>query len=395
MCDRDKEALIPDPTAETYRLQEADSRPRISVVVPAYNEEAVITTNLSTLCRYLEQLQDMYRWELILVNDGSSDATGELAEAFAEGRDNVLVLHHQTNLQLGQALRYAFSHCRGDYVVTFDCDLSYAPSHIGQMVTELRATNAKIVIASPYAREGRTTRVPFSRRFLSKSANRFLATMARGDITTLTGMVRAYDGTFLSTLNLRSMGTEINTEILWKAQLLGAKVVEVPAHLDWTFSQTGGARRRSPISLASSTNAYFFSGFMFRPVLFFIVPGGVVLVASLYTLAWVAFRFFHNFPATTGNLNARITDSIEMSYAAAPYAFVVGGVTLLVAIQLISLGIVALQSERYFKEAFHIATTVFRAVDGRSEITKLSSPQPSVRPWPQRDAPADATRNRS
>ena len=190
-------------------------------------------------------------------------AGGHVREA---RQQNVRVLHHQTNFRLGQALRYAFNNCRGEYVVTIDCDLSYGPEHIGRLVTELRSTNAKIVIASPYAKNGHTTKIPFLRRFLSRSANRFLAATARGHLSTLTGMVRAYDRRFLSTLNLRSMGTDINTEILYKAELLGAKVVEIPAHLDWTFSQSSGRRRRSLNALANSTNGYLVSGFMFRPV---------------------------------------------------------------------------------------------------------------------------------
>lgn len=347
-----------------------DRRPFVSVVVPVYNETEIITANLTTLCDYLEQLEDMYRWELVVVNDGSTDDTGRLADAFAEGRDNMRVLHHHTNFRLGQALRYAFSNCRGDYVVTFDCDLSYAPEHIGRLVTELRLENAKVVIASPYAKAGKTTNVPFVRRILSRGANRFLAATSRGSATTLTGMVRAYDQRFLSTLNLRSMGTDINTEILYKAELLGAKIVEIPAHLDWTFSQTDGKRRRSPITLASSANAYLFSGFMFRPVLFFIVPGLLALLAAVYTLSWVVYRVTGNFlEQTSGGLSARITTAIELSFDAAPHSFVVGGIALMIAFQLISLGIIALQNERYFKELFHFNTTLYRELranqDGR------------------------------
>lgn len=337
-----------------------DSRPLISVVVPAYNEEAVLTANLTALCDYLASLEDMYRWELIVVNDGSTDGTGELTEAFAQGRPNVKVLHHRTNLRLGQALRNAFSRCRGDYVVTFDCDLSYAPEHIGRLVTELRTTDAKIALASPYARGGRTTNVPFLRQFLSRWANRFLSFMARGRISTLTGMVRAYDGRFLSTLNLKSEGTEINTDILYKAQLLGARVVEIPAHLDWTFSQTGGQRRRSPMSLASSANTYLFSGFMFRPVLFFIAPGLAMLMAAAYTLGWVVYRVIGNYLQLTGGIDPRVTIAIKMAYESAPYAFVVGGIALILSFQLISLGVIALQSERYFKDLYHFNTTIYR-----------------------------------
>ena len=341
-------------------------RPLVSVVVPAYNEAEILRTNLAVLCDYLTQLEDMYRWEMIIVNDGSTDDTGPLAESFAKDRQNVRVLHHRTNFRLGQALRYAFNNCRGEFVVTIDCDLSYGPEHIGRLVTELRATNAKIVIASPYAKHGQTTNIPFFRRLLSRAANRFLAATAPGHLSTLTGMVRAYDRRFLSTLNLRAMGTEINTEILYKAGLLGAKVVEIPAHLDWTFSQSNGKRRRSLNSLANSTNGYLVSGFMFRPVVFFIGPGVVVLMAALYTLAWVSYHVATIYlQQTTGSPSAKITTAIRFSYEAAPYSYVVGGIALMIAFQLISLGTLALQNERYFRELFHFSTTLYRQLKHR------------------------------
>ncbi len=351
-----------------------DERPCVSVVVPAYNEAEILTANLTTLCDYLGRMEEMYRWEVIVVNDGSSDDTGRLAEAFAETRENVRVLHHRTNFRLGQALRYAFSNCQGEYVVTIDCDLSYGPEHIGRLVTELRSSHAKIVVASPYAKNGQTTKIPLLRRLLSRSANRFLAIAARGRLSTLTGMVRAYDRRFLSTLNLRSMDTGINTEILYKAELLGAKVVEIPAHLDWTFSESGGKRRRSFGTLANSTNAYLLSGFMFRPVLFFIGPGLVVLAAAVYTLGWVSYRVAeHFFQQTSGGTSAKITNAIQLSYEAAPYSFVVGGIALMIALQLIGLGTLALQSERYFKELFHFSTTLYRQLkqtDGERRETQ-------------------------
>ena len=302
-----------------------------------------------------------------------------LADTFAKERHNVRVLHHQTNFRLGQALRYAFNNCRGEYVVTIDCDLSYGPEHIGRLVTELRSTNAKIVIASPYAKNGHTTKIPFLRRFLSRSANRFLAATARGHLSTLTGMVRAYDRRFLSTLNLRSMGTDINTEILYKAELLGAKVVEIPAHLDWTFSQSNGRRRRSLNALANSTNGYLVSGFMFRPVVFFIGPGsrrarGRPLHACLGLLSRGRRSIWQQ---TSGSPSAKITTAIRFSYEAAPYSYVVGGIALMIAFQLISLGTLALQNERYFKELFHFSTTLYRQMKQR-DGTNRRRPDASV-----------------
>ncbi|MGH2545829.1 MAG: glycosyltransferase family 2 protein [Acidimicrobiales bacterium] len=347
-------------------------RPLISVVVPAYNEAALITQSLTSLCDYLARIEDMYRWELIVVNDGSTDETGALAEAFASGRPDVRVLHHHVNFHLGQALRYAFRNCRGDYVVSLDCDLSYAPEHIGRLVSELRSTRAKIVIASPYLRGGRITNVPFRRRVLSKGGNRFLSIMAKGRISTLTGMVRAYDRRFLSSLNLKSMDTEINTEILYKAELLGAVVKEIPAHLDWSFNDTGKPRRRIAGSLRSSARSYLFSGFMFRPVFFFIVPGLLTLALATYTLGWVFWRVTDNYlNRTSGGFDPRLSEAVRLSFESAPHAFIVGGIALLVAFQLISLGVLALQSERYFHELFHFNTSIYRELrsPGRSSTT--------------------------
>jgi glycosyltransferase involved in cell wall biosynthesis len=354
----------------------AEDRPLVSVVIPAYNEADILVPNLTRIWNYLDGIREMFRWEVVVVNDGSTDATGALADAFAAGHQNVRVLHHHTNFRLGQALRYAFSNCHGDYVVTMDCDLSYGPEHIAQLLTALRSSNAKVVIASPYAKNGQTTKIPFLRRFLSRSANRFLAATAKGHLSTLTGMVRAYDRRFLSTLDLRSMGTDINTEILYKAELLGAKVVEIPAHLDWTFSQSGGRRRSSIGALANSTNGYLLSGFMFRPVLFFIGPGLLVLAAAIYTLAWVSYHVAgYYLQETSGSFSAKITNAIRFAYDAAPYSFVVGGIALIIAIQLLSLGTLALQSERYFKELFHFNTTLYRHL---KQLTGASAEGPGT-----------------
>ena len=61
-----------------------EDKPLVSVIVPAYNEAVIIERNLGELCRYMQTLEDEYRWELIIVNDGSYDETGDLAEECAE-----------------------------------------------------------------------------------------------------------------------------------------------------------------------------------------------------------------------------------------------------------------------------------------------------------------------
>ena len=87
--------------------------PVVSLVVAGLNEAAIIEKNLKTLCDYMESLDPALSWELVFVNDGSTDGTGDIVEEFARTRSNVSVLHHQRNRGLGQALRLAFENCRG------------------------------------------------------------------------------------------------------------------------------------------------------------------------------------------------------------------------------------------------------------------------------------------
>lgn len=334
-------------------------RPFVSIVVPAYNEALILMQSLTVLYDYLVALSDEYEWEIVVVNDGSQDETGDIANAFAKTRPEVRVLHHAVNFRLGQALRYAFNTCRGDYVVTIDCDLSYAPEHIGRLLQCLRDDHAKIAVASPYMKGGHTTGIPLSRRVLSRGANRFLSAASGGHLSTLTGMVRAYDRPFLSSLSLRAMGTDINTEILYKAQLLNARVVEVPAHLDWSAQQSAPGRE-SKMQIGRSTSAYAFSGFMFRPVAFFIVPGLLVLAFALYNLGWLAYNILDEYSQLSGAFEPRMSAAFANTFDVRPHAYFVSGFSLVIAVQLLSLGIMASQSKRYFEELFHVSTATYK-----------------------------------
>jgi len=343
-------------------------KPFVSIVTPAYNEAVIIEKNLTILCEYMESLEDEYRWELIVVNDGSTDETGDLAEAFASTRDNLHVLHHMYNFRLGQALRFAFNNCRGDYVVTMDLDLSYSPDHIGKMLAKIRKTRAKVVIASPYMKGGKVSNVPWLRKTMSKWANRFLSITVKKDnllpnLSTLTGMVRAYDGRFLSRLNLKAMDVDIQPEILYKAMILRARIVEIPAHLDWGKAKPGGNQRKSSIRILKSIISSLLSGFIFRPFMFFIIPGLTLMLLSVYTLMLALIHIFNAYqslPKTTGSFDAFTSIALAAAFNKAPHTFVIGGISFIVAIQLISLGILALQNKRYFEELFHLGSIGYK-----------------------------------
>jgi nitrate reductase NapE component len=196
-----------------------------------------------------------------------------------------------------------------------------------------------------------------------------LSRAAGGDLTTLTGMVRVYDGPFLRSLDLRSMDAEINTEIVYKARILHARIVEIPAHLDWSFASTGGQRRRATnFRVSRSTLSSLFSSFLFRPFVFFMLPGLILLAVAAYSFGWCVWHVAQVYGDPSQFGNSGLTGAIQNAYDRAPHTFLITGITLLLAVQLIGLGILAAQGKRYFEELFHLGTSIYRRVRPDDEL---------------------------
>lgn len=333
--------------------------PLVSVITPAYNESAILNKNLERLCAYLETLEHAYQWELIVVDDGSRDGTSELADEFAGLHENVKVHHHPVNRNLGGALQTGFRAATGEYVVVLDLDLSYSERHIELMLDRIVASGADIVLASPYMKGGKNTGVPVFRLLLSRVVNRMMQSLAPQKLHTFTGMVRAYRKDFLDKLNLKSFSYSINSEILYKAMILRAHIEEIPAHLDWSSCQKGG--RTSSIRILRGIAAGLMSGFIFRPYVFFMTVGLALLLLALYIIAWIFIHTFGVLPEIAleaGNLEYRFGEAVARVFRERPYSFMVGGVSLIVALQFLGIGFLSLQNKRYFEELFHFNTTL-------------------------------------
>jgi glycosyltransferase involved in cell wall biosynthesis len=341
------------PSASTPAERE---RPLVTLILPAFNEAAIIEQNLAEIDAYLRTLDHKYRWEVIVVNDGSVDDTGKLAEAFAASHPGYRVIHHWTNFGLGQAFRYGFAESRGDYVITMDLDLSYSVEHIGALLEAIETTRARLVLASPYMKGGRLVNVPWTRKTLSIWANRFLRAFSAGSFSTFTCMTRAYDGEFIRALNIRATDMAVMPEVVYKSMILRARIVEIPATLDWTKQQKV-AGRKSSMRLLKHILGTVLSSFILRPFAYLVIPGVVLLLFSMYVNAWMLLHFFGAMAGGAGP-----SDAVAIAYREHPHTFIVGLLSLMLSVQLVGLGALALQSKRYFEELFHFQTAVRRQV---------------------------------
>jgi hypothetical protein len=158
------------------------------------------------------------------------------------------------------------------------------------------------------------------------------------------------------------MGMEVMPETIYKSMVLRATIDQVPATLDWGL-QAGPGARKSSMRILRHVLGTLLSGFVFRPFVFFVLPGLVLLVFSLYVNVWMLVHFFQALgelpPETTGRLSVAVANA----YQQFPHTFIVGLFSLTLSVQLISLGFISLQNKSYFEEMFHIASTIKRNTD--------------------------------
>ncbi len=111
------------------------------------------------------------------------------------------------------------------------------------------------------------------------------------------------------------------------------------------------------------------SGFLFRPVMFFLVPGFVLLLFAFYANTWVLIHFIEQYSKLSlyQGVTVRASAAVAAAFHDAPHTFIVGGLATMLAIQLISLGILALQSKSYFEEIFHLGSSLYKSTPGEKE----------------------------
>lgn len=301
-------------------------RATATFIVPCFREEATVARTIRALDE-LAHKKDSFVWEIIIVNDGSDDDTlGEATRAAEQCETRVRILSHRRNAGLGAGMRTGIAASQGDVVVAVDCDLSYSIDDLSRLIDTWEESHPHMVIASPYMEGGASLEVPRPLAVRSQAANAILSKASYHDIKTLTGMVRAYDGPFIRSLALKAEGPDIMVEIVYKAQILRCRIVEIPATLSWV----GLDQRVSRSSLTSTrsrmtTYRQLINAYLWRPFWIPLVPG---LLFGLLAVVLTC----------TGHLG---WDGLANASA-------------ILAVTLVINAMMSLQSKRYFEELYNL-----------------------------------------
>ncbi len=254
----------------------------LSIVIPMFNE----AENVETTIKRVEDALTLFpgAFEIVTVDDGSTDGTLAILRALSERNGKVKVVSYGGNRGRGMALRKGFKAASGEMVLSIDADLSYDPRYINDLVGTLRAEpDIDLVLASPYMPGGGVQNVPFLRLLISKLGNRVLRLAMPNRIYTSTGIFRAYRKSVLESLELESDGKELHLEILSKAVALGYRVKEVPAIL------TSRKKGRSKFKFKKTAMSHLVFSFFEKPMLVFGFLGMMSLVAGFLMGLYVAY----------------------------------------------------------------------------------------------------------
>src|SRR5438067_2333948 len=194
---------------------------RVSFLVPACDEAATIVDVLDAVSALELDKQ------IVVVDDGSTDGTGDLVESWRDGRDSV-VLIRQANRGKGAAVREAIPHADGDILVIQDADLEYDPADVPALIEPIERGHADVVFGSRLS-GGRPQRAYM---FWHLVGNRFLTLLTNVLFnTTLSDMetgYKAFRRDVLASLELTEDGFGIEPEITAKVCRRRLRVYELP-----------------------------------------------------------------------------------------------------------------------------------------------------------------------
>ena len=270
---------------EILNSKQAQHNPKIIAAIPCFNEERCIGSVVLKTKKFVSSV--------IVIDDGSTDATAEVAEAAGAS-----VHQHDRNRGYGAAIRSALEKGKqlgADVLVIVDGDGQHDPKDIPKLVKPLIDGEADVVIGSRFLGQGK--KPPFYRRVGQRVLTTVTNVGSGQKVSDSQSGFRAYSSKALNALNLAEDGMSVSSEMQFAIGKAGLKVVEVPIDVSYVDKE-----KRSPIAHGLSVLSRVLVLFSLRqPLLLFGLPGLAVLVGGLVLGARVLAVYGNTHELAVGN----------------------------------------------------------------------------------------------
>jgi len=207
------------------RVTAGDAFKKLSIFLPMWNEQDYIRRAVDAAiveCEALAERGEILDYEVIVVDDASTDATGRIADELAAADANIVAVHHPRNRKLGGAMKTGFATSTGDLVLYSDADLPFDMAEVGQAIRLMRYYDADIVSAYRFDRTGEGASRAVYTFFYNVLIRRLFGVRMR-DINFAFKLCR---GKIFEHIELRSEGSFIDAELIIRARKLGYQVIQ-------------------------------------------------------------------------------------------------------------------------------------------------------------------------
>lgn len=211
----------------------------ISCIVPARNEEGNLAAVIDALSPILKNSPLIHDYEIIVVDDNSTDSTGQLIDSLAQKDSHIHPVHRTTSPGFGNAIKSGMAEAKGDIIIPFMGDLSDNPKDIPRLVERIDE-GYDVAYGSRFVEGGVLNGYPRAKLIANRAFNNLVRLSFGMPNRDITNAFKAYRREVLDTIgidNLESSGFDLTVEIPIKAHILGFRSSEVP--VSW-YDRTAG-----------------------------------------------------------------------------------------------------------------------------------------------------------
>ena len=245
---------------------------KVSFVIPCLNEEKAIGKVVSSI-NYLVSRNKKYKSEIIVVDNGSTDRSREVAK-----KAGAKVIF-EPKKGYGRALRTGLERASGEYLIFADGDGSYDFSETPKLLSKLQEKD--LVIGSRLKGKIKKEAMPFLHRYIGTPVLNFLFSLFfKQKISDVNSGFRGLTKKAFEKLKLKATGMEFASEMIYKASKMNLRIAEVPI----TYRRRIGKSKLTPFRDAWRHVKFLL---LFSPSFLFLIPGILLIVIGFFLLFWL------------------------------------------------------------------------------------------------------------
>lgn len=220
---------------------------KLTIIIPVYNEERTVTRMLHQVLAV--SLPGGMDKQIIIVNDGSTDATAKLLTAYQD-HPQVTLISHEANQGKASAVLSGIKKSSGNFIIIQDADLEYNPVDYPKLLEPLLTSKTKVVYGSRFL--GKNDRMTLINRWANNFSTKTLNILYKSSLTDMHSCYKLFSKEVFDHIQINSSGFSFDTEVTCRLLKLGYQILEVP------IQYTARSKREGKkITWANAIGTYF------------------------------------------------------------------------------------------------------------------------------------------